>query len=58
LFLLILMGSFAHHLLAGLRHLALDVHWGVERNRARQASIAVVLGTGLITLIAAWRLFA
>jgi succinate dehydrogenase / fumarate reductase, cytochrome b subunit len=58
LFLLLLIGAFAHHLLAGLRHLALDVHWGVERNRARQASIAVLLGTGSITLLAAWRLFA
>ncbi|MHB1085487.1 MAG: succinate dehydrogenase, cytochrome b556 subunit [Thiobacillus sp.] len=58
LFLLLLIGAFAHHLLAGLRHLALDVHWGVERNRARQSSVAVLLATGLITLLAGWRLFA
>lgn len=58
LFLLLLIGAFAHHFFAGLRHLALDVHWGVERNRARQSSVAVLLATGLITLLAGWRLFA
>lgn len=58
LFLLLLVGAFAHHLSAGLRHLALDVHWGVERTRARQSSIAVLLASGLITLLAAWELFA
>ena len=56
--LLLLIGAFAHHLLAGLRHLALDVHWGVARNQARLSSIAVLLATGLITLLAGWRLFA
>ena len=58
LFLLLLIGAFAHHFFAGLRHLALDVHWGVERNRARQSSVAVLLSTGLVTLLAGWRLFA
>lgn len=58
LVLLLLIWAFAHHVFAGLRHLALDAHWGVERNRARQSSIAVLLATGLITLLAAWRLFA
>lgn len=58
LFLLLLIGAFAHHLFAGVRHLALDVHWGVERKRARQSGVAVLLATGLITLLAGWRLFA
>ena len=56
--LLFLIWAFAHHLFAGLRHLALDVHWGVDLRRARQASIVVLLATGLVTLLAAWRLFA
>lgn len=55
---LLLIWAFAHHLFAGLRHLALDVHWGVSLQRARQISIAVLLATGLVTLLAAWRLFA
>lgn len=53
-----LVWAFGHHLLAGLRHLALDVHWGVNLSRARQSSAAVLLGSGLVTLVAAWRLFA
>jgi succinate dehydrogenase / fumarate reductase cytochrome b subunit len=58
LVLLLLIWAFVHHWFAGLRHLALDVHWGVSLHRARQTSIAVLLATGLITLLAAWRLFA
>jgi succinate dehydrogenase / fumarate reductase, cytochrome b subunit len=56
--LLLLIWAFAHHLFAGLRHLALDVHRGVDLQRARQSSIAVLLASGLVTLLAAWRLFA
>jgi succinate dehydrogenase / fumarate reductase cytochrome b subunit len=58
LFLLVLIWAFALHLFAGLRHLALDVHWGVDLRRARQSSLAVLLASGLVTLLAAWRLFA
>lgn len=58
LLLLFLTWAFAHHLFAGLRHLMLDVHWGVELRRARQTSVAVLLTSGLVTLLAAWRLFA
>ncbi len=56
--LLILVWALAHHGFAGLRHLALDVHWGVGLRCARQTSIAVLMATGLVTLFAAWRLFA
>jgi succinate dehydrogenase / fumarate reductase, cytochrome b subunit len=58
LILLLLFWAFSHHLLAGVRHLALDVHWGVDLRRARQSSLAVMLASGLLTLFAAWRLFA
>jgi succinate dehydrogenase / fumarate reductase cytochrome b subunit len=57
LVLLGLVWAFAHHFLAGVRHLALDVHWGTELKRARQSSLAVMLVAGLVTLLAAWRLF-
>lgn len=53
-----LMWAFAHHLLAGVRHLALDAHWGADLKRARQSSLAVMLASGLVALLAAWRLFA
>ncbi|MFZ3043058.1 MAG: succinate dehydrogenase, cytochrome b556 subunit [Thiobacillus sp.] len=58
LFLLLMIWAFAHHLFAGLRHLALDVDWGVSLPRARQSSLAVLLAAGLVTLLAAWGLFA
>lgn len=58
LFLLLLAWAFAHHVFAGLRHLALDVHWGVNLHRARQSSIVVLLAAGVVMLLAAWRLFA
>ena len=58
LLLLVLIWAFVQHFFAGLRHLALDVHWGVSLRGARQTSIAVLLATGLVTLLAAWRLCA
>ena len=58
LFLLFLIWAFAHHLFAGLRHLALDVHLGVDLQQARQSSVAVLLAAGLVTLLAAWELLA
>jgi len=58
LFLLLLIWAFSQHFFAGLRHMALDVHWGVDLRRARQSSLAVMLASGLVTLLAAWRLFA
>ncbi len=58
LMLLLLVWAFVHHVLAGLRHLALDVHWGVEGRCPRVSSIVVMSVTVLITLFAAWSLFA
>lgn len=55
---LILVWAFSHHLFAGLRHLALDMHWGLDLGRARQTSLGVLLATSLVTLAAAWGLFA
>ncbi len=57
LVLLAVIASLAHHVFAGLRHLALDIHWGVEKNRARQSAHGVMIATTLVTLLAAWRLF-
>ena len=57
LVLLGLVWAFAHHVFAGLRHLALDVHWGVDIRTARLSSLMVILAAGLVTLAVAWRLF-
>jgi succinate dehydrogenase / fumarate reductase cytochrome b subunit len=58
LLVLFLIWGFAHHVFAGLRHLALDVHWGMDLRSARQSSLLVLLAAALVTLIGAWRLFA
>ena len=54
---LALVWAFAHHFFAGLRHLAMDSHWGVQLKSARLSSLAVLLATGSVVLLAAWGLF-
>ena len=53
-----LVWAFAHHLFGGLRHLALDAHWGTDLRAARRRSLVVIVAASLLTLAAAWRLFA
>jgi succinate dehydrogenase / fumarate reductase cytochrome b subunit len=51
---LILFGvawAFFHHLFAGLRYLAMDLHWGVELKAARATSLWV-LGISLLCTVA------
>jgi len=57
LVLLALAWAYIHHLLAGLRHLVMDLHIGLELQSARRsAAITLVLGI-LLTLIVAVRLW-
>ena len=49
--------SLAHHTFAGLRHLALDLHCGVEKNLARLSARLVLVLSLLAALVAGWRLF-
>ena len=57
LVLLALAWAYIHHLLAGLRHLAMDLHIGLELAPARRsAAITLVLGL-LLTLVVAVRLW-
>jgi succinate dehydrogenase / fumarate reductase cytochrome b subunit len=58
LLVLLLVWVFSHHVFAGLRHLALDMHLGVDLGAARLSGLMVLLGAGLVTLAAGWRLFA
>jgi succinate dehydrogenase cytochrome b subunit len=54
---LIVIVSLAHHIFAGLRHLAMDMHWGVDGTAANLSARLVVVATGLVSLMAMWRLF-
>jgi succinate dehydrogenase / fumarate reductase cytochrome b subunit len=50
---LLLLGlgwAFLHHFLAGLRHLAMDMRWGVELAHARLTSKLVLAGGLLLTI--------
>jgi len=50
-----LLWAFVHHLLAGLRFLALDVHYGVDLPRARATGRAVLVSAVVATvIIGAW----
>jgi succinate dehydrogenase cytochrome b subunit len=48
---------YAHHFFAGLRYLALDLHWGIDKAPARtSATIVLVLGV-VSALLVAWRIW-
>ena len=47
----LLVWSFSHHLLAGIRHLLLDIDVGVERSQARASAWVVNLGALLLTAV-------
>jgi succinate dehydrogenase / fumarate reductase cytochrome b subunit len=48
---LLLVWSFSHHLLAGIRHLLLDVDIGIEKDRARASAWIVNLGALAVTAV-------
>jgi succinate dehydrogenase / fumarate reductase cytochrome b subunit len=54
---LLLIWAYLHHLLAGLRHLLLDVHSGLDLASARRSSAIVFVLALLLTAAAALRLW-
>ena len=52
-----LIWALLHHLLAGLRHLGLDLGWGEAKEAARKSAwFSLLAAAGLTALIALWRL--
>jgi len=51
LVLLGLLWSFLHHLFAGLRYLAMDLHWGVDLPKTRATSMAVLVVSLALTAV-------
>ena len=49
--------AYAHHFWAGLRYLALDLHWGIAKAPARASAIAVLVFGLLTTILVGWRLW-
>lgn len=46
-----------HHLVAGIRYLALDLHLGVEKDEARRSALAVFAISLPLALLAALKIF-
>jgi succinate dehydrogenase / fumarate reductase cytochrome b subunit len=51
LVLLGLLWAFLHHLLAGLRHIAMDLDWGVELHAGRNSAKLVLIVSLVLTVI-------
>lgn len=50
-FVFLIMWSLMHHLLAGIRYLLIDVHYGVEKSMAQQTALAVVIAGPILGLL-------
>lgn len=57
LVLLVLVWSYLHHFFAGLRHLVMDVHVGVEKDSGRQTAAAVFVVSLVLWLAIALKMF-
>lgn len=57
IFLLLVLWGFLHHLCAGIRYLALDMHWGIELKAARATSWAVLAVSIVLTVVLGARLW-
>jgi succinate dehydrogenase / fumarate reductase cytochrome b subunit len=57
LILLALIWAFLHHLMAGIRFLLLDMHYGLEKEKAKQSSIVVLAVSLPLTALIALKLF-
>jgi succinate dehydrogenase / fumarate reductase, cytochrome b subunit len=55
--LLALTWAYLHHFFAGLRYLALDVHWGIDKEPARRSAAGVLLISLPLTALVALKLF-
>jgi succinate dehydrogenase / fumarate reductase cytochrome b subunit len=58
LVLLVVLWAFLHHFFAGIRYLLLDLHVGIQREKAKSTSIAVfVVSLALTVLLGGWLLW-
>jgi succinate dehydrogenase / fumarate reductase cytochrome b subunit len=57
LIILALAWSYLHHFCAGIRHLLMDVHVGLDKDSARKSSVAVFAVSLPLTVVVALKLF-
>ena len=49
--------AYLHHFFAGIRHLAMDLHMGLELPAARATSYAVLVASLTLTVLIGWKLW-
>lgn len=57
LILIALAWAFLHHFFAGIRHLAMDVHWMSTLQKARFSSRVVLVLGAVATALCAWQIW-
>jgi len=57
LIILVLVWAYLHHFLAGLRHLAMDLHVGLDKNAARNSAAGVLLISIPLAVLVGLKLF-
>lgn len=57
LVILALSWSYLHHFCAGVRHLVMDMHIGIEKDSARQTAVVVLAASLTLTALVALKLF-
>jgi len=57
LILIVLAWAYLHHFIAGIRHLLMDLHWGMDLESARRSSAVTLVLAILLTLAVAVKLW-
>jgi len=57
LIILALSWAYLHHFCAGIRHLLMDVHFGLDKNSARQSAVGVFLVSIPLALLVGLKIF-
>ncbi|MFZ6644156.1 succinate dehydrogenase, cytochrome b556 subunit [Undibacterium sp. TJN25] len=57
LVILALSWAYLHHFCAGIRHLFMDLHVGLDKNSARQSAVGVLVISLVLTALVALKLF-
>jgi succinate dehydrogenase / fumarate reductase cytochrome b subunit len=57
LVLIVLAWAYFHHFIAGIRHLVMDLHWGMDLKSARMSSAVTLVLAVLLTLAIAVKLW-
>jgi len=57
LVILALVWGYMHHFCAGIRHLVMDTHVGLDKDSARKSAVAVLVITWVVVILVALKLF-